>query len=149
MKPENLWKDNITEVLIRIIDFTEKRRDILTRNIFDCHQQGFLPQDLPEAEFAHQMTQAISEHMRSNRLIFCDSDHIHFGAGRSFEITPVLDADSQKLLQRNLKDYLKHQIQKLSENLLNNRIATELLRHQQQRSLQSVPETAKVNPSAI
>lgn len=145
MKAENPWKDNVTEVLMRIIDYTEKRRDILTRNIFDFHNDGFLPQDLPESEFACQMTQAISEHLRTARLVFCDSAHIRFGNGRAFDILPVPDAQSQKLLKTNVKDYLKLQIQKLSENLMNNRIATELLRHQQQRLEQSAFETTKAN----
>lgn len=133
MKTETQTIDNITEVLLRIIDYTERRRDVLTRNIFDYRTDNFCPQDLPETEFAQRMTEAVSEHLRSARLLFCDSDHIRFGGGGVFEISPVADEKSQALLRTSVRDYLKHQIQKLSENLMNNRIAAELLRHQQQR----------------
>jgi len=133
MKPSTQTIDNITEVLLRIIDYTERRRDVLTRNIFDYRRDNFCPQDLPEAEFAQRMTAAVSEHVRSERLLFCDSDHIRFHGGSVFEIQPVADTGAKDLLHSNVRDYLKLQIQKLSENLMNNRIAAELLRHQQQR----------------
>ncbi len=133
MKAETQTLDNITEVLVRIIDYTERRRDVLTRNIFDYRSDGFCPQDLPESEFAQRMTEAVGEHLRSSRLMFCDSDHIRFAGGGMFEISPVADEQSRTMLRTSVRDYLKHQIQKLSENLMNNRIAAELLRHQQQR----------------
>jgi hypothetical protein len=133
MKPGTQRIDNITEVLLRIIDYTERRRDVLTRNIFDYRRANYCPQDLPESEFALRMTEAVSEHIRSERLLFCDSDHIRFHGGGVFEIQPVLDTAAKDLLHSNIRDYLKLQIQKLSENLMNNRIAAELLRHQQQR----------------
>ncbi len=133
MKPCTGTMDNVTDVLVRIIDYTERRRDVLTRNIFDYCQDGFCPQDLPEAEFAERMTEAISEHMRSERLLFCDSEHIEFRDGGSFVIHPVVDHAAGELLRSSVSDYLRSQIQKLSENLMNNRIAAELLRHQQQR----------------
>ncbi len=133
MKTESQIVDNVTEVLSRIIDYTERRRDVLTRNIFDYRQANYCPQDLPETEFAQRMTEAVSEHVRSERLLFCDSDHIQFHTGGGFDIQPVADARANDLLRSNVHDYLKLQIQKLSENLMNNRIAAELLRHQQQR----------------
>lgn len=133
MKPGTATMDNITEVLHRIIDYTERRRDVLTRNIFDFRQDNYCPQDLPESEFALRMTEAISEHVRSERLLFCDSDHVRFHGGGDFEIEPVPDSAARDLLHNSVSDYLKLQIQKLSENLMNNRIAAELLRHQQQR----------------
>ena len=133
MKPCTQRVDNITEVLLRIIDYTERRRDVLTRNIFDYRRDNYYPQDMPESEFARRMTEAVSEHIRSERLMFCDSDHIRFHGGGVFEIQPVPDTAAKDLLHSNIRDYLKLQIQKLSENLMNNRIAAELLRHQQQR----------------
>ena len=133
MKIETETIDNITEVLLRIIDYTERRRDVLTRNIFDYRRDNYSPQDLPESEFALRMTEAISEHICSERLLFCDSEHIQFYGNGVFEIQPVPDPAAKDLLHRNVRDYLKLQIQKLSENLMNNRIAAELLRHQQQR----------------
>jgi hypothetical protein len=133
MKPGTATMDNITEVLHRIIDYTERRRDVLTRNIFDFRQDNYCPHDLPESEFALRMTEAISEHVRSERLLFCDSDHVRFHGGGDFEIEPVPDSAARDLMHNSISDYLKLQIQKLSENLMNNRIAAELLRHQQQR----------------
>ncbi len=135
MKPCTDTIDNVTDVLSRIIDYTERRRDVLTRNIFDYSQEGFYPQDLPEAEFAERMTEAITEHLRSERLMFCDSEHIQFGDGSGFVIHPVTDHAAKQLLGSSVSDYLRSQIQKLSENLMNNRIAAELLRHQQQRDV--------------
>lgn len=133
MKPHIQTTDNVTEVLLRIIDYTEQRRDVLTRNIFDYHQENFCPQDMPEAEFAQRMTEAVTEHLRSERLLFCDSDHIQFQGGGAFEIQPVQDLRAKELLHDNVRDYLKFQVHKLSENLMNNRIAADLLRHQQQQ----------------
>ena len=133
MMTESQIINNITEVLLRIIHYTERRRDVLTRNIFDYRQADYCPQDMPEAEFAQRMTEAVSEHIRSERLLFCDSEHVRFYGGGGFDIQPVPDAQAKDLLSRNVHDYLKLQIQKLSENLMNNRIATELLRHQQQQ----------------
>ena len=133
MKPDTETLDNISEVLLRIINYTERRRDVLTRNIFDFRRDNYCPQDLPESEFALRMTEAISEHVRSERLLFCDSDHIRFHGGGVFDIDPVPDNAAKDLLSSSVRDYLKLQIQKLSENLMNNRIAAELLRHQQRR----------------
>lgn len=133
MKTETQIIDNVTEVLVRIIDYTERRRDVLTRNIFDYREENFNPQDLPETEFAHRMTEAVSEHMRSERLLFCDSENVQFYSSGEFDIQPVSDVKAKDILHSNVHDYLKLQIQKLSENLMNNRIAAELLRHQQQR----------------
>lgn len=133
MKPDTETLDNISEVLLRIIEYTERRRDVLTRNIFDYRRDNYCPQDLPESEFALRMTEAVSEHVRSERLLFCDSDHIRFQSGGVFDIDPVPDDAAKDLLNSSVRDYLKLQIQKLSENLMNNRIAAELLRHQQRR----------------
>ena len=48
--------DNITEVLTRIVEFTDRRREVLTRNLFDYQSDGFQPKDLPVYEFADCMT---------------------------------------------------------------------------------------------
>jgi len=45
----------------------------------------------------------------------------------------VMDTQAKELLRDNVREYLKLQIDKLSENLMNNRIAADLLRHQQQQ----------------
>ena len=125
--------DNITEVLTRIIEFTERRRDVLTRNLFDYKTSDFQPKDLPVCEFAECMTEAVTEHLRSKRLLLCDKENILFGEEGSFDALPVVDAEAADLLNTDTKQYLQLQIHKLSENLMNNRIAVELLKQKQQR----------------
>ncbi|OQY04039.1 MAG: hypothetical protein B6I25_07485 [Planctomycetales bacterium 4572_13] len=133
MKLSTTTIDNITEVLTRIIEFTDQRRDVLTRNLFDYKTSGFQPKDLPVCEFTECMTEAVSEHIRSKRLLLCDRDNVSFGEAGSFVVDPIVDSKAKNLLKINTKDYLQMQIHKLSENLMNNRIAVELLkqkRHQ-------------------
>ena len=135
MKLSTTTIDNISEILTRIIEFTDRRRDILTRNLFDYNTEGFEPKDLPVCEFAECMTQAVSEHIHSKRLLLCDREHISFGESGMFDIAPITDIEAMKLLKVNKKCYLQMQIDKLSENLMNNRIAVELLKQKQQRSV--------------
>jgi flagellar basal body rod protein FlgB len=135
MKTASTTLDNITEVLTRIIEFTERRRDVLTRNLFDYKTEGFRPQDLPVFEFAACMTEAVSEHLRTQRLLLCDRDRVTFGEEGSFDAPPAVDPEAEKLLQTNTKRYLQMQIHKLSENLMNNRIAVELLKQKQQHGV--------------
>ncbi|HOK65243.1 MAG TPA: hypothetical protein PK054_04395 [Anaerohalosphaeraceae bacterium] len=121
--------ENLTELLMQILDFTEQRKEILFRNIFERSNPGFVPQDLPAAEFAHCMTRALCEHLCRNRLLFCDSSHIRFETNGNLKVEPLTDSEAHLLLRNNPPLYLQMQIQKLSENLLNNRIAAELLSH--------------------
>lgn len=125
--------DNITEILTRIIEFTDRRRDVLTRNIFDYQSDGFRPLDLAVYEFAECMTQAVSEHLRSRRLLMCDRDNVTFGEEGAFETHEVVDPEAEALLKKNTKQYLQMQINLLSENLMNNRIAVELLKQKKRR----------------
>ena len=134
MKLTTTTIDNITEVLTRIVEFTDRRRDVLTRNLFDYQAAGFQPKDLPVCEFAECMTEAVSEHIRSKRLLLCDRENVSFGEAGSFDVDPIVDSKAKDLLKTNIKDYLKMQIHKLSENLMNNRIAVELLKQKRQRS---------------
>jgi flagellar basal body rod protein FlgB len=131
MKVTTVTIDNITEVLTRIIEFTERRREILTRNLFDYKSSDFQPKDLPVCEFAECMTEAVSEHLRSERLLLCDKDNVTFGEEGSFDALPVVDSAARNLLNTDTKQYLQMQIHKLSENLMNNRIAVELLKQKQ------------------
>ncbi|HPY76516.1 MAG TPA: hypothetical protein PLQ45_01620 [Anaerohalosphaeraceae bacterium] len=120
--------ENIVEVLDRILEFTERRKEILSRNIFDRRTVGFVPRDLPSAEFAHCITRALTEHLCRKRLLFCDTPHVRFESNGKFQTEPVPDEKAMELLNENQNRYLQCQIRKLSENLLNNRIAAELLR---------------------
>jgi hypothetical protein len=134
MKLTSTTTSNITEILMRIVEFTERRREILTRNLFDYKNDGFRPYDMPVMEFSTCMTQAVTESVRSDRLLFCDHEHVRFGEGNCFDTEPVIDRTAENLLESDLKQYLQMQIHKLSENLMNNRVAVELLKQKQQHN---------------
>jgi flagellar basal body rod protein FlgB len=123
--------DNITEILLKIIEFTQTRQKILIRNINAMHTAGFVPKDLPADEFAKLMCFTINEHLQSRRLVLRDGPNVKFGFGGTFKTNPIIDEGSRKLLETNRDGYLRRQILKLLENSLNQRIATELLKKKQ------------------
>ena len=119
----SLIPDNISEVLARIIQFTDLRRRILQRNMREIDTPGFLSRDMPVREFAELLNGAIAEHLRSRRLLFRDTPNIKFGAHNS-----IPDTSAQAALQRNRGAYIELQVNKLLENALNRRVAEELFR---------------------
>jgi hypothetical protein len=121
--------DNITEVLEKIITFTERRNCLLMHNIEEVDDENLVPMDLDVEDFAGLMTEAIMEHIQSKRLLLCDSETTQFGRGGSFECTPVVDEQAMFLLERDPDEYVCHQIRKLSENFINYKMATGLLEH--------------------
>ena len=131
MKLSSLITDNITELLIKILEFTQTRQKILTQNINNIHRPGFVPKDLQVDEFSDLLNNAINEHVRSRRLILCDTENVKFGIGGSLEIKPVDDEYAKEVLENNRDEYIELQINKLLENSLNQRIAAELLRQNQ------------------
>jgi len=131
MNLPSMITDNITELLVKIIEFTQTRQRILIRNINDIYGPGFVPEDLEVDEFSNLLNNAIDEHTQSQRLVLCDTESIKFGAAGSFEVKPVIDKYAKKLLEENPDEYLELQINKLLENSLNQRIAAELLRQKQ------------------
>jgi len=126
--------DNVTELLVKIREFTERRRRILMQNIKHIDTVGFVPKDLDVTEFADVMTEAILEHIQSKRLLLRDSENIKFGKGGSFESPPIVDEHAKRLFENDTAEYLELQIKKLSENLINNRVAAELLGQRHGRS---------------
>jgi flagellar basal body rod protein FlgB len=134
MKVTSTTIDNLTEILTQIIEFTERRRQVLTHNLFDYKNPGFRPCDMPVTEFAGCMTEAVTEHVCSQRILVCDRKHVRFEEDGCFDAVPVIDHKAEKLLLSDLKQYLHLQIHKLSENLMNNRIAVELLKQKQLRN---------------
>jgi flagellar basal body rod protein FlgB len=128
MNLTSLITDNITELLVKIIEFTQSRQKILTQNINNIHSPGFVPKDLAVDEFSDSLTYAINEHTRSRRLLFCDTKNIKFGAAGRLEVRPTMDKYAKKLLEENRNEYIELQINKLLENSLNQRVAAELLR---------------------
>jgi flagellar basal body rod protein FlgB len=123
--------DNITELLIKIVEFTQRRQKILAQNINNIDNVEYSPKDLAVDEFSDLLDCAINEHRRNQRLVLFDTENIKFGEGGSFEAIPLIDNHSQRLFKENRDEYLETQIDKLLENSLNQRIATELLRQKQ------------------
>ncbi len=127
-----LITDNVAELLVRIIEFTEIRQKILIRNLHDSQSPGFVPYDLLVDEFSDLLNVAIDEHIQNRRLVLCDTEHIKFGDSGSFEVKPAVDRYARDLLDEDREQYVDFQIDKLLENSLNQRIAAELLRQKQE-----------------
>jgi len=131
MNLSSLITDNIAELLVKIVEFTQTRQKILSRNINNIDNCGFVPRDLAVDEFSELLNNAIDEHIRNRRLMLCDTDNIKFGGSGSFEARPVIDKYARELLEENRDEYLELQISKLLENALNQKVATELLKQKQ------------------
>jgi flagellar basal body rod protein FlgB len=131
MNLTSLVTDNITELLTRIVMFTQARQKVLIRNIINMHRPGFVPQELQEYEFSSAVNDAIDEHVRSQRLVLRDTENIKFGEGGTVEVQPVVDEPGRELLAENQEQYLQRQITKLCENSLNQKVAAGLIRQKQ------------------
>jgi flagellar basal body rod protein FlgB len=131
MNLTSLITDNITEILVKIIEFTHNRQKIIIRNITCMNNPGFIPQKLAVKEFSKLLNRAIDEHIQNQRLLLLDTEHIKFGTSGNFEVKATADKNSKLLLEKNRDEYLGVQIKKLLENSLNQRIAAELLRQKQ------------------
>ena len=132
MKIASIATDNISEMLLRIIEFTERRHELLRQNIIEANTEGFVPQDLDLDEFVDSMSGAVSEYVQSKRLLLCGGENIKFGANGDFEPFPIVDRYAKEILKEDTKEYQKLQIEKLSENLYNNKTAIGLLEKAQQ-----------------
>jgi flagellar basal body rod protein FlgB len=127
----SLITDNITEILIKIVKFTQIRQKILIQNIINVQNPGFIPKELEVYEFSDVLNNAIDEHVRNQRLVLRDTENIKFGASGSIELKPIIDEHGIKLLEQNREKYIVRQINKLWENSLNQKLAAELLRQKQ------------------
>lgn len=120
--------DNISDVLVKIIHFTQLRRRVLHENLHQADAPGFTPKDMPVRELAEALNVAVAEHLQNHRLLFRDTPNIKFGPNNTMEVWPVADPQAHALLQASREDYTELQINKLLENCLNRRVAEELLR---------------------
>ncbi len=120
--------DNISDVLVKIIYFTQLRRRVLHDNLGKADEPGFVPQDMPVREFAEALNGAVAEHLQHQRLLFRDTPNVKFGPNNTMEVRPVADLQAHALLRANRDEYTELQISKLLENCLNRRVAQELLR---------------------
>ncbi len=120
--------DNISDVLVKIIHFTQLRRQVLHTNLHKAEDPSFTPEDMPVREFAEALNVAVAEHLQNRRLLFRDTPHIKFGPNNTMQVRPILDSHAHALLQTNRDEYTELQIRKLLENCLNRKVAEELLR---------------------
>lgn len=128
----SLATDNISELLVKIIEFTQNRQKILIQNINNVYNPGFVPKDLAVEEFSRLMNNAIAEHVRNQRLLFSDTRNIKFGDACRLETQPITDKYAKELLEKNRNEYIELQTNKLLENSLNQRAAAVLLRQTQE-----------------
>lgn len=131
MNLQAMITDNISELLVKIIEFTQKRQKILTCNINCMHDCGFAPMDLAIDEFSDVLNIAIAEHMSNRRLVLCDTENVKFGLGGRLETKPIIDMEAFSLLEESQEDYIEAQINRLLENALNQRVAAELLKERE------------------
>ncbi|HUS72816.1 MAG TPA: hypothetical protein VMY06_07085 [Sedimentisphaerales bacterium] len=131
MNLASLITDNITELLVKIIEFTRARHKILVQNINDIDIPEFVPKDLLTDEFSDLLNNAIDEHIENQRLVLRDTENVKFGINGSFEVEPVVDKCAREFLEENRDEYIELQINKLLENTLNQRVAAELLKQKQ------------------
>ena len=127
----SLMTDNITEILIKIVNFTQTRQKILIQNIINVQNPGYIPKELEVNEFSDVLNIAIDEHVQNQRLVLRDTKNIKFGAGGGIELKPIVDEFGIKLLEKNREEYIERQINKLWENSLNQKLAAELLKQKQ------------------
>ncbi|MHC4740426.1 MAG: hypothetical protein ACYS8Z_00785 [Planctomycetota bacterium] len=134
MNLQAMITDNISELLVKIIEFTQNRQKLLTCNINCMHDCGFAPMDLAVDEFSDVLNTAIAEHMRNRRLVLCDTENVKFGLGGRLETKPIIDSEAIRLLEESQDDYIEDQINKLLENALNQRVAAELLKERETKA---------------
>ena len=127
-----LISDNVSEILNLLIEFMQRRQKILVQNITNSHVPGFMPKELEVDEFSNMLHFAIDEHIRTQRLVLCDTENIKFGSDGGFDIKPIVDEYSKELIEDNIDEYLELQISKLWENSLNQKVAAELLKQKQE-----------------
>lgn len=133
MKITTRQTDNVVEILTKVIEFTERRAKVLHNNIINVNTKNYRPADLDAAAFADMMAQALSSHLISDRLVLVDSEYIKFGPNGTFQAIPVIDEQASKLLAADTKQYLNHQMKKISENQMNKKVAAQLIEQKQTR----------------
>ena len=124
--------DNLTEILLKVLEFTQKRQKVLISNLRDFDKPGFLPTDLPCREFSDVLNIALNEQEKNNRLLFIDTNNIKFLGGGCFESRPVPDNYAKYLLKISVERYHRYQVDKIIENSLNQKFAAQLLQQKGQ-----------------
>ena len=127
--------DYITELLVKIIEFTQARQKILTQNINNVYHSEFVPKDLAVEEFSQTLNMAIDVHAPNDCLVFRDTKNVKFCVGGSVDAIPIVDRSAKQALAKSRDEYLEMQIEKIMENSLNQRLAAEFLRQREKTVL--------------
>lgn len=127
-----LIRDNIDDILVKIIQFTHIRHRVIADNIKNCRRADFVPRRVDVEDFAKVMSVALAEHQRSKKLSLCDSHTITFSFGGKLDVRPETDTAAQNLFNQDFRRYILLQKQRLKENIVNNKTACALLRHKRQ-----------------
>jgi len=129
MDLSSLIRDNIDDILVKIIQFTHIRHSIILDNIKNCHAADFAPRYIDAENFAKVISIALSEHQRSRKLMLCDSQTVSFAPGGRLSLKPQVDTAAQRLFEEDFDQYIRLQKQRLNENTINNKTACALLCH--------------------
>lgn len=141
MKLENPVTSILSELLGLIKTFACLRHHLLLKNLNHVESPGYLPQDLPVTAFAEALHVAINEYILHQRLVFCDSDEIHFGQNGSLTIKRKVDLEAQALLSNDKEAYLKLMETRIHENNLSEKATQELLCLLQKATAQSCSDS--------
>ena len=126
MKQQTVAPDNITEILVKIIEFTKKRQKILIRNINNIQNKTFIPKDLDADEFSDILSAALYDHQRTGWLILRDGRYTKFGANGTFQTNPLTDTNAKLLLKESYRVIgtsrddrlsIKHDVKRVSMSL--------------------------------
>ena len=120
--------DNITELIVLIVEFTKIRQNVLLKNIAHRENPDYTPIDLPVEEFCDILNHAIAAHIQYKKLVFRDSDNVKFGPNGKLNVKAVDDKHARTTLQQSYNQYLELLNSKLLENSLNHKLASELLK---------------------
>ena len=118
---------NVSTLLEFVIDFTDRREELIKQNIRNAQNEDYIPQRFPVVDFAELMKKALAEHIFNNRLMLQDCSTVRFGQNGSFDVTPVVDRYAAQLFKNNISEYIELQRRRLSENKINHAMARELL----------------------
>jgi flagellar basal body rod protein FlgB len=129
MDLSSLIRDNIDDVLVKIIQFTHIRHKVILENIKNCHVVDFAPRRVDVEDFAKVISVALSEHQKSKRLVLCDSQTVSFRTGGQLDIKLKVDTVAQRLFEEDFDQYICLQQERLDENTINNKTACALLEH--------------------
>ncbi len=125
----SLIRDNIDEILVKVIQFTYVHHSFISNNIKNCRVAGFVPRYIDVEDFAKVISVALTEHQDSKRLALCDSRTVSFLPGGNFALESQIDTQAASLIENDFDAYVKLQKDRLKENVINNRTACALLEH--------------------